>query len=70
MRPLLVATLLSLTLLSALAPTVGARHAGPCTHEYAEAIRTGGLDVIERTVEDCVDRLLEPLCRLLDPCLP
>lgn len=70
MKPLLAATILSLALLPALLPTASARHAGPCTHEYFEAARTGDADVIEDTVESCVDRLLAPLCRVLDPCLP
>lgn len=66
----LLPILLSLTLVFALAPTTDARHAGPCTHEYADAARTGDARIIKRTAEDCLDRLLEPFCPVLDPCLP
>ncbi|HWH08883.1 MAG TPA: hypothetical protein VNX21_06765 [Candidatus Thermoplasmatota archaeon] len=43
-----------------------ARHAGPCTHEYVEALRYGGPGAVVRTALACAERdACEALCDIL-----
>lgn len=65
----LLLTCLTLTAALVAAPTAGARHAGPCYHEYVDTVLDDPNELPE-TIDGCNQGLVWFLCRIQVYCLP